>query len=103
TIPAGTAPGSYNVLAYADDQAVVAEGSEGNNQATRAIQITTGAAAPDLVITSMTVPGTAAAGSTITVGDTTTNQGGGAAGATLTGYYLTTKTYYDGTAKDLGK
>ena len=43
TIPAGTTAGTYNVLAYADDQGVVAEGSEGNNQATKAIQVTAGA------------------------------------------------------------
>src|SRR5439155_8147847 len=87
TIPAGTAAGTYNVLAYADDQGGVAEGNEGNNQTTKAIQVTAGAL-PDLLITSVMAPATVAAGSSITVGDTTANQGGGAAAATLAGYYL---------------
>src|SRR5439155_892959 len=80
----------------------VAEGNEGNNQTTKAIQVTAGTL-PGLLITAVTAPWTAGAGSTITVGDTTANQGGGAAGASLTGYYLTTKTYYDGTDTSLGK
>src|SRR5439155_1502814 len=39
TIPAGTATGSYYIVAYADGRGVVAESQEGNNQRAVAIQI----------------------------------------------------------------
>jgi subtilase family serine protease len=79
-IPAGTATGTY----------VVAETQEGNNTSARQVQI-----GPDLLIPTLTVPGTAAAGATITVSDTTKNQGGGAASASTTRFYLSTDSTFD--------
>jgi subtilase family serine protease len=39
-IPAGTAPGTYYVIAKCDADNAVAEVSEGNNTTARAVQIT---------------------------------------------------------------
>jgi subtilase family serine protease len=49
------------------------------------------------VISSLTVPATAGPGTTITVGDTTKNQGGGGAAASTTTFYLSANTSLDGT------
>src|SRR5262249_61480025 len=88
--PAGTATGVYYVLARADANDVVAETQEGNNTTARQLQI-----GPDLFIAFLSVPGTAAAGGTITVSDTTKNLGGGAAGASTTRFYLSTNSTFD--------
>jgi subtilase family serine protease len=96
-IPAGTATGTYYVVARADADDVVAETQEGNNASARQVQI-----GPDLLIATLTVPGTAAAGATITVSDTTKNQGGGAAGASTTRFYLSTDSTFDAADLPLG-
>jgi subtilase family serine protease/subtilisin family serine protease len=90
TIPAGTAGGVYYLVARADGDGVVAEASEANN--TRAVTVRIGA---DLVISSLSVPGGAGAGGTLTVTDTTRNQGGGTAGTSTTRFYLSTNVYWD--------
>src|SRR5262249_40958676 len=64
-VPAGTATGSYYVIAQADATSVVTESSETNN--TRAAAVKVG---PDLQVTALTVPATAGAGKAITVTDT---------------------------------
>ena len=56
----------------------VPETSETNNTYARAIQI-----GSDLVVSAITVPATTGAGMTITVGDTTANQGGDGAAASV--------------------
>jgi hypothetical protein len=43
---------------------------------------------PDLAVSSLIVPAAGAPGGTLTVTSTTSNQGGGAAGASVTGFYL---------------
>jgi serine protease AprX len=84
-IPESTPGGLYYLLAKADDEGDVAEANEANNvKASLAIRI-----GPDLVVTSVTAPPIAAAGSAIAVGDTTANRGEGAAPPSATGYYLT--------------
>ena len=90
TIPAAAAAGMYYVIAKADAGNAVLETAETNN--TRANSIAIG---PDLAVSAMSVPTTAGAGATITVTDTTKNQGGGEAGSTITRYYLSTNTTYD--------
>ena len=50
--------------------------------------------APDLLISLLTVPSSATAGSTISISETTKNQGGPAA-ASVTSYYLSTNSTYD--------
>jgi subtilase family serine protease len=97
TIPAATAVGSYWIIAQADAAGTVAETLETNNTTARSIQI-----GPDLLVSSLTAPATAASGATIAVTDTTKNQGGGAAGATTTAFYLSTNPTVDAADTPLG-
>ncbi len=83
TIPAGTATGSYFIVARADDAGVVTEATEANNTAARPIVV-----GPDLIVSALSAPASAAAGSQITISDTTANPGGGAATASTTRLYL---------------
>jgi len=84
TIPSGTAPGSYYIIASADATNVNPEPNETNNvKASAAIRI-----GVDLVLTQLTVPQTAGAGSSVSVSDTTANQGGQDAVGSTTSFYL---------------
>jgi subtilase family serine protease len=87
TLPAGTAAGSYYVIAQADAANAVVETSESNNTRASSATIKIG---PDLLVSAMTAPPSAANGATITVTDTTRNQGSGSAAPSSTGYYLST-------------
>ncbi len=97
TIPAGTATGNYYIIAKADADNVVAETNKGNNVYYWYIQV-----GPDLVISTLSAPSTAAVGATVTITDTTKNQGGGAADPTTTRFYLTARTVLDASAAVLG-
>ncbi|HEU5323563.1 MAG TPA: CARDB domain-containing protein, partial [Methylomirabilota bacterium] len=97
TIPAGTAPGTYYVMAKVDADGVVAETQEGNNTFSRSVQL-----GPDLVIGGLSAPASAGAGTTLTVTDTTLNGGGGPAGATTTAFYLSTNSSFDAADVPLG-
>ncbi len=83
-IPAATATGTYYVLAKADAGLTNPEANENNNQKMGS----TIGIGPDLVVSALTTPAGAAPGSAIAVSDTTKNQGGAAAGASVTHYYL---------------
>ncbi len=98
TIPVGTAAGTYYILAEADSGKVVAETNENNNVRASG-SITIGA---DLIISALTVPASGGAGGTLTVSDTTKNQGAGEAGASTTKFYLSKNTALDGTDILLG-
>jgi subtilase family serine protease/subtilisin family serine protease len=87
TIPEGTPGGTWYLIARADGEAAVVETSETNNTLARSIKI-----GPDLVVTTIAMPSTAGAGQTVTVTDTTKNQGGGAAGPSRTQFFLSTDT-----------
>ncbi|MBI5194934.1 MAG: DUF1566 domain-containing protein [Nitrospirae bacterium] len=50
---------------------------------------------PDLVISALAVPSTATAGQSITISETTKNQGTASAGASTTKYYLSTNATYE--------
>jgi YD repeat-containing protein len=87
SIPQGSAPGIYYLLACADDGAAVVEGDETNNCRAAAGTVQVGRA--DLVETSVTgAPVTATSGSSFTVTDTVRNQGASPAAASVTRYYL---------------
>jgi hypothetical protein len=58
------------------------------------VRIADGALLPDLLVSSLAGPAVSAAGSSITVTETTTNQGGGSAGASVTRFYLSTDTTF---------
>ena len=85
-----TSVGGHYLIATADADNVLDESNETNNSVARAIQI-----GPDLMISALTVPGNGGADSTIVVNDTTKNQGGGAAGASVTRFYLSSNNVLD--------
>jgi subtilisin family serine protease/subtilase family serine protease len=90
-IPAGTAPGSYYVVAVADAGNVVAESLENNNtRGSSAVRI-----GPDFIVTALTAPSSAVAGASISASDTTKNQGGDAAPASVTTFYLSSNASYE--------
>jgi subtilase family serine protease len=89
TIPAGTAPGSWSIIAKADADGAISEVSETNN--TRSDTIVIG---PDLVVSGLSVSST---GRLITVTDTVKNQGAGSILiATTVDFYLSTKSTLGG-------
>ena len=73
------------------------EGQETNNVLARQVQV-----GPDLRISSFAVPPTLTVGVPFTTTDTTVNDGGGAAGASTTGYYLSTNVTLDAADVPLG-
>src|SRR4029078_3754614 len=83
TIPAGTATGSYYLVAKADGNDAVLETSETNNTLYRAITV-----GPDLAVTALGAPSTGGAGLAIVVSDTTTNASGANTPAPNTRLYL---------------
>ncbi len=90
TIPPGTLPGTYYIIAVANDGGAVPETSGTNNARAVLIKLS-----PDLIVSALTVPTTATAGAPIQVSDTTRNQGSGSAIATTTKYYLSTNATFD--------
>jgi subtilase family serine protease len=98
TVPADTTTGTYYVIGQADTANDVAETAETNNyRASTAVRI-----GPDLVVSAVTAPATAVAGSSFTVTETTKNQGDGDSGGSTTRFYLSTNSTFDGTDKILG-
>ena len=92
TVPLGTATGTYYILAKADVSGSNPESNENNN-----IRMgSTIGIGPDLVISTVTNPSAAAPGSAINVSDTTKNQGGGGAQASVTSFYLSANVLLDG-------
>ena len=92
-IPAGTAPGSYFLIANADGDGSVPESNEGNNIRTKALTIL----APDLTVTALSAPAVSGANRTISITDTTRNATGvSPAPASTTSYYLSTDSVWDG-------
>lgn len=90
TVPAGASIGTYYIIAKADADTVVSETSETNNNKSKSIKI-----GADLIVSALTVPTSAARGSTISIKDTTKNSGGVTAGTSTTKFYLSTNTTYD--------
>ncbi|HEY7679451.1 MAG TPA: CARDB domain-containing protein, partial [Terriglobia bacterium] len=97
TIPPDTSTGIYYIIAKADGNDALGETVETNNTRIGLMQI-----GPDLTVWALTVPTAAAAGSTVTVTDTTKNQGGGTAGSSATLFYLSTNTLFDAADVMLG-
>jgi subtilase family serine protease len=97
TVPSGTTVGTYYVLAKADVGLSIAESNETNN-----VKAASVAVGPDLVVAALTVPASGAAGGSITVADTTKNQGGGSSAVSVTSFYLSANVLLDGTDVLLG-
>lgn len=96
TLPHALEAGTYFVLAKADGPGALFELNELNN--TRGDAIAVG---PDLVVSTVTVPAAAGAGTTIVVSDTTVNQGAGAAPASSTRFHLSVNGLLDGDDRPL--
>ena len=95
TVSAGTAGGTYFLLACADDTLVVPETNESNN--CKASTTKTTVSGPDLTETSVTnPPATVLDGSSFSVTDSVQNIGSAAAAASTTRYYLSTTTSKSG-------
>jgi subtilase family serine protease len=90
TIPSDTPTGLRYIIAKADADNAVIETKETNNSLGHSIQI-----GPDLIVPAFTAPTKSGAGQTITVSETTVNQGGGLAVATATKFYLSNNAAYD--------
>ena len=90
TIPAGTAPKTWYIIAKADGEGVLAETSETNNTFTLTIYI-----GPDLTVTAMSAPAEAVAGQTLSIGDTTKNKGAEGAAPTSTEFYISANNALD--------
>ena len=95
TIPAGTTPGTYYVLFFADADAQVTESNETNNVASAQVTVTSSTGSPDLVVqTPATTPTTVNAGATTSASCTVLNQGTAVAAASSLKYYLSADNSY---------
>ncbi|HEV2732315.1 MAG TPA: CARDB domain-containing protein, partial [Terriglobales bacterium] len=95
TVSAGTAGGTYFLLACADDTLLVPETNESNN--CKASTNKTTVSGPDLTETSVTnPPATLLDGNSFSVTDTAQNIGSAVAAASTTRYYLSTTTSKSG-------
>jgi subtilase family serine protease len=91
TVPANTVTGTYYVLARADNANTIAESQELNNvKFSTAIRV-----GPDLVVSSFTPPAAAGAGATISLGDTTKNDGSVSSEPSRTAFYLSANALLD--------
>ncbi|MDZ4347075.1 MAG: CARDB domain-containing protein, partial [Candidatus Binatia bacterium] len=90
TINSATALGKYFLIALADATNVVAE-TNNTNKKTQKLTVTR----PDLSVSSLKSPSSAAAGSTIVVQDTTSNKAPVPAGISTTIFYLSTDALLD--------
>ena len=89
TLPTLSA-GTWYVLANADEGNAVPESIETNNSRFAGIQI-----GPDLTFTTVAAPGTAVAGSTITITDTIRNMGADSSGPSVVRYYFSVNLILD--------
>ena len=83
TIPAGLASGTYYLISQADVDNFVSELNEGNNKVIRTIQL-----GADMQCTTLSAPSSSGGGKSITISDTTKNNGPGDAAGSSTSYYL---------------
>ncbi|MEO5898479.1 MAG: CARDB domain-containing protein [Vicinamibacterales bacterium] len=91
TIPATAVTGTYYIIARADSGGAIPESTEANNtRFSAAVSV-----GPDLALTATATPATAGAGGTLTIADTTRNQGSVLAGPTATAFYLSTNALLD--------
>lgn len=95
TVPAGTTPGTYYVLFFADADAQVTETNETNNVGSVQISVLSSAGSPDLVVQSpATTPTTVNAGATTSASCTVANTGTAVAAASSLKYYLSADNVY---------
>ena len=90
TIPAGTAAGTYYLIALADAANVVAELTETDNTNRATVHI-----GPDLTVSAFSAPAVSGAGATVMVADTTKNTGAGASVESVTRFLLSVNSTLD--------
>jgi subtilisin family serine protease/subtilase family serine protease len=83
SVPVGTLPGTYYLLAFADADNELPEKMEYNNIAGRIVQL-----GPDMVVAGFTVPSVVTPGTSISVSDTTRNQGADTTAPSTTRIYF---------------
>ena len=81
----GHGVGDVVIIARADDPNAIFESSEGNNTRTKSIVI-----GPDLVVTAVGAPATAARGANINVATVNRSGGGSTVSSTITRFFLST-------------
>jgi uncharacterized protein YkwD len=103
-VPSNLAGGSYYIGAIADATDLVAESNESNNTGLDAAPMNIiPLPAPDLVVSSLTAPATAASGSAIAINCTVSNSGNARAGSTYVYYYLSQDAVITKSDLNLGK
>ena len=99
TIPGNAVPGTTAfIIVLADGANTVAESNEGNNTRTTPISI----AGADLIVSALSAPSSRNDGESLTVKDTTKNQGTAPAAASTTSYYWSTDNVYQSTDTLIG-
>ncbi len=98
TVPSNIGVGNYYLLAKADVAGAVTESNESNNVKIGSIM----AIGPDLVMSALTTPSSAAPGATISISDATKNQGAGSASTSTTVFYLSSNVLLDDTDTQVG-
>ncbi len=89
-IPAAAVAGNYFIIAKADADDAISELEENNNTASTPFTV-----GPDLVISAVSAPAQGGAGTSITVADTTVNQGARPSVASATKFYLSSDATFD--------
>ncbi|HEX9146713.1 MAG TPA: CARDB domain-containing protein, partial [Candidatus Binatia bacterium] len=97
TIPLGTPLGNYFLIAVADADNMIAE-TKDTNKKTRKLSVTR----PDLTISRLQSPSSAAAGSSLVVKETTSNKAAVSAEGSTTKFYLSADAILDGSDVLLG-
>lgn len=87
--------GTYYIIAKADALQYVTESKEGNNKMVKTIVIYSSSNFPDLIVSSLTAPGSASPGQNISINDTTKNNGLAATLQTVTVFYLSADSTVD--------
>ena len=97
TVPTGPVAGAYYMLAVADADNTVPEKWETNNVSLRLVQL-----GPDLVVPSFTAASVVTPGASITLTDTTRNQGADVSPSSITRFYFSMDGSFDATDTLLG-
>lgn len=103
TLGSGTVAQQYYLIFAADHASEYAEGNEMNNTSSVLINVSGGAAAPDLMLSSASInSSTLVAGSKLTLSAYISNAGTASSASSKVGYYLSADTVFQSTDQYLG-
>lgn len=91
-IPPGTSLGNYFLIAAADADNAVAETNNNNNKKSRKLSVTR----PDLTVSRLQSPSSAATGASVAIQETTSNKTAVSAGSSTTNFFLSVDAIVDG-------